>query len=431
MPLSKRVLYIPFLLFSFFLFCLPVDSFPESPESLLGVSLEQIRNGSYGSALEILKGLEKTIPDNFELYYNLGLAYKGLERYPEAENAFKRAISIAPDVEETYLQIADLLVRTGRCDEASDYIATLRKRSDDEILLKFADELEKGCRRKGKPYYISVELGGQYDSNVILEPTIPLASTEKKEDYRAYLFLDAGGSLPVGKGLTLSGSYDLYQSIHNALHDFDVRSHDLSVGLNYEISRYVSAGMDYSLVYTKVGEELYSRLHRLGGTVEIDWKEGLNQGIFYYYTDTRYWESPVFQGNAGRSGYEQMAGTYLSYSTARFGSEIGGYWKGVDADKSFWEYDGFGVYGQVSFSSGGFTLLLGAEYETNDYGNEFPGLGVKREDRRQRYSGEVRYAVSRNLSVIGGYSYTYNDSNIELFEYERNIASLILKVGIP
>ncbi len=425
---TKRV-FIPALLF--FLLCLPIDSSSESPESLLGLSLERINSGDYTGALTILEDLEGTLPRSFELQYNLGLAYMGLERYSEAEGAFRKALIIDPSVEETYFQIGRLYFMMGRCDEAGRYLDEFRQRADDRLLRELAFEMQKRCKRGRRPYYLSVEMGGQYDSNVLLEPSNPVIKSDKKSDYRAFLFLQTGVTHPVTEALTFSADYELYQSLHKAIHDLDVRSHNLSLGMEYRISGFVSAGIDYSLIYSSVGEELYSRFHRFGGTVDINWTKALNQSVYYTYTDTRYWDSQIFIGNAGRSGEEQVVGTTVAYSTGSLGGEVGIYRNWIGADKAYWEYDGYGLNGQLSLIRGRITLLLGAEYEVNDYRSDFPGTGLKRKDKRLRYSGELTYAFNRHLSLIVGDSYTFNDSSLDIFEYERNVVSLILKVDIP
>ena len=57
-------------------------------------------------------------------YNSLGYAYRPLEKYAEAETAFKKYIELIPDDPNPYDSYAELLMKTGRFDES---IAQYRK----------------------------------------------------------------------------------------------------------------------------------------------------------------------------------------------------------------------------------------------------------------------------------------------------------------
>ncbi|RMG02804.1 MAG: tetratricopeptide repeat protein [Nitrospirae bacterium] len=396
-------------------------------ETLIGRAEALIERGDYGRALAILKEIEKEEPESFEIKYNLGLSYLGLSKYSEAENAFKRALEINPSIEETYLQMGRLFAMKGECDKAEGYLQRFLKDSEDIALKGIATELIERCKKGEKPYYLSVEIGGQYDSNIVLEPTKPIVKSDKKSDYRAFLVLNGGINHSITESVLFYADYQFYQSQHKAVHDYDLRAHNLSLGADLLVTDTISTGIEYSFNYATVGEELYSRYHSITGSISVQWMDPLRQDVYYTYKKNRYWDSPLFAGNSSRSGDENRAGTSFVYQWKGGGITFDAYRTWVGAEKGFWEYDGYGASGSVSIGKGRLSLMIGADYEVEDYKNNFPGQTRNREDRRQRYFGEVQYKISRSLTLVGGDSYTYNDSNINIFEYKRNVVSLIMR----
>lgn len=69
----------------------------------------------------------------------------------------------------------------------------------------------------------------------------------------------------------------------------------------------------------------------------------------------------------------------------------------------------------------------GAFYQLSDYRDPDPQLGVTRRDSYYGLDLTIGYALLRNLSLRAEFLVSRNDSNIALFEYDRNLIALKLR----
>ena len=70
---------------------------------------------------------------------------------------------------------------------------------------------------------------------------------------------------------------------------------------------------------------------------------------------------------------------------------------------------------------------VGASYQRSDYSGVDPLLLVTRKDDYYAFDGTLGYAFSRNLSVRGEVILSNNKSNLELYEYKRNVYAVKLR----
>jgi hypothetical protein len=69
----------------------------------------------------------------------------------------------------------------------------------------------------------------------------------------------------------------------------------------------------------------------------------------------------------------------------------------------------------------------GAFYQLSDYQEPDPQLGVTRRDGYYGLDLAISYALQRGLSLRGEFLLSRNDSNISLFEYDRNLVAIKLR----
>jgi len=68
--------------------------------------------------LTLFEATVRSSPDSALAHFGLGSAYQAAGRHEEAENAYRRSLSIAPERAETHYNLATLLEQAGRPDEA-------------------------------------------------------------------------------------------------------------------------------------------------------------------------------------------------------------------------------------------------------------------------------------------------------------------------
>ena len=87
-----------------------------SGQVLLGVS--HLMAGDPHQAITPLERAARLAPANADVQFNLGLAQAGVGSVPGAEAAFRRAVELAPRNHDAAMSLVDLLLNTGRPDEA-------------------------------------------------------------------------------------------------------------------------------------------------------------------------------------------------------------------------------------------------------------------------------------------------------------------------
>lgn len=78
--------------------------------------------GEYAEAIPILKANALNHPKAFEPHYLLGLSYRGLEQYPQAEEQLRTAARIEPNHADLQFNLGLVILRSGRAKEAVPYL---------------------------------------------------------------------------------------------------------------------------------------------------------------------------------------------------------------------------------------------------------------------------------------------------------------------
>lgn len=90
----------------------------EAASRTFAAGLTSIRAGNHQEAIEqFVRAIERQ-PECSTCHYNLAVAYVGLERFDDAEVAFKRVLELTPDLAAAYYGLASVHTRQGRTAEA-------------------------------------------------------------------------------------------------------------------------------------------------------------------------------------------------------------------------------------------------------------------------------------------------------------------------
>ena len=174
-------------------------------------------------------------------HYDQGLALGRLGRWPEAEAAFDRALALRPDFDEA---------RRGR-DLARQAIEA--ETAEPRTLLPGSQP------RGGRRWSVYAGTGVQYDTNVTLTPRGLAAppSSGKKAD-AGFLF-SAGGYYDVIErpDALFRLEYDLYQTLHPDLDDFDFRANRVRGTLSYRALADLWAGVQGGYNHYTLGPHSY------------------------------------------------------------------------------------------------------------------------------------------------------------------------------
>ncbi|MEA2065482.1 MAG: tetratricopeptide repeat protein [Thermotogota bacterium] len=84
--------------------------------------------GDYKKTLKILEQIltiDSSFSAHYPVYYEMGICYKKLKKFQQAEKMFKKELSAKPDSIQAYSELLELLYKQGRYEEARNYAKVL------------------------------------------------------------------------------------------------------------------------------------------------------------------------------------------------------------------------------------------------------------------------------------------------------------------
>lgn len=407
-------------------------------ELLIAKGMQKMSEGKMKEALKLFDQALEVSPGNIEARYYSGMAHSRLGELKKAEDIFSGILQKNDKFNDAHLELGRLYYIQTECDKADNSLNKFVSISDDSDLNKYASEMMKACRddeaadRGGRPsgYYVNLSLGGQHDDNVIVEPTNTLNPSDRKSDFRALFYLTAGADIFERDFFKLKGVYTFYLSQHQHMTEFNVNYHELSPTIELDVSSMFKPSAGYSMGYTSIGGDLYSLNHKYFAKVKVVEDDRSSTDIMYEYSTTKYWDSDLFQTTSIRTGHKNSTGIRQNYSD-NFNADIYFFYDAERAKVDYWGYDGFRVGGNISIEI--VTSLYGglsAEYSEREYEGISPSAAEIRLDRMQQYSCRLTYVVNDTFSLQLTEAYTINDSNLDLFNYRRNIVGIFLTAGV-
>ena len=427
------------LVILFFLFCLSLPSYgAEQYEIYIAQGIEKLNEGKYKEALDLLLKALKEAPDNREARFYTGVAYSRLGRYRDAERLLLEVLGKDRTSPEVNFELGRLRYAMGDCRGTERYMKQFMTYSDDEAMKSYADSLIKECyesekAQEEKPYRVNVSGGVQYDSNVVLEPTNPIITADRKRDGRGVFLVNAGARLYENRFLKFTADYNFYQSLHFELNDYNVHYHRVSPAVEFNVHERVVPAIGYALEYILFGGDTYGAIHTYFANLRINETKIASTEVIYEYRDTKYWDTEVFESNSIRTGYKSTFGIKQNYEMDRLRWQILYYYNDKRAERDYWSYRGnrVGIKGSYKITEP-LRVRGGVEYERREHRGSNPNTASadERVDRMQKYSVKLTYTINERMAVTFSESYTRNDSNLREFDYERNMVGVILTVGI-
>jgi hypothetical protein len=236
--------------------------------------------------------------------------------------------------------------------------------------------------------------------------------------------------------------YALFQSLHFDLTDFNVQSHTAGLFASYKlegVTLYAAANYNYTLL---AGSQFSEALTVQPSAVITESDTlftvaSVRYRLSNYFDDVLTGEDPDVRSRDGwavRAGFYQ----YLLFNQQRSSLRVSYHYEGSRNEGTDWEYNGheFGVALQTAFWWG-MTLIVEGTYTYFDYlhTNSFAAdpLGIlnaadTRARSDNRFIGVVALTrpLGRFLTLTASYVHTSNLSNLDFFDYHRNIWSLAL-----
>ena len=430
-----------------------VDADPESGKAWLGIGMVQYSRKEYREALTSLGAAEKIMPSDALVYYFQGLAYHELQEFDSSPGRFLRAMTLSPDLAPTAQYYSGVAYfKRGVMDEAKTaFESAIAAQGDSEqirvareLLAQTVTRLPEGPRQ----WSLSANFAGEYDTNVVVLPSgtqPPGGSTgiSRQKDYRTVMSANAEYRALQTDRWTVGASMGMYQSFHRTLSGFDVEDFNPTFFVQHQFGP-LRATAAYLYNYTLVGRSPYlianTALTSFALT-ETNW--AFAQVQFRY--QNKDFQDGRFLLNSARDGKNWLAGITQYFLFAenqgrfRFGytydlDNTGGGSPDVaaepgTAENADWDYVGHRISTGLELPPI-YTLDidLAFDFYRQDYANPntlSPNGLIKRRDNIYAFTGSVGRDINQYLSAAVQYSYTRDENNIQAFDYNRSIFSII------
>lgn len=358
-----------------------------------------------------------------------GLVHVKKGRTEEAVASFRAAKA----VDGALAQAADL--QTGlaymgskRYDEAMEALHDVVVKDPATDLAQYAAEYARAASRKKekeRPLKLSAGFRLEYDDNVILKPADAAASNgiTGEDDYREVLTFRAEHSKKTNGPWSLKTAYSFYGTNQHKIESHEVISNTIGLTPSYN---YGTGSASAALTYnnTMVENALYldsvtlspSFSHMLGAERMVTVSARLQKREFH---------TMPFSPDEDRDSidYALSAGYYRFLANNGFWSlryEI----NRENADGANWDYLGNRASVNLLYPMGEKLRLQGfVEWLVQDFSNTNTFFGIEREDKVFTGSAMASYAVTTKADLVLQYTHVRDDSNIAIYDYERNIFS--------
>lgn len=391
----------------------------------------EIELGNYGAAAGYLEKALALKPGNRDARVSLGIAYARAGDLARAREQLQQAADGDPNDGRARYELALVLRKLGDRDGATKMMTQAAALSRDDDLSAAAQGF---LRDTGAPGTASLRISGgmQYDSNVILEQDDPVSpSTESKADWRGVIVLK--GTLPFLTSSTRGGEagYQLYQSLHLNLEDYNVQQHAARVAGHAALSSTMRFDLAYGFVYSFVGAEHYSTAHRFLPRLTLTLTPKSLTEVHGSYESKRFFNTPVFTTLTEKNGTNAAIGvTHTVKVGAKTGLAMDYTYDQEATEKDYWDYGGHQVAVNALTEMGAYTLFLGVSYYDRRYDGVPPGASAKRHDGAQSVSAGVSRKAGKAMTLSLTDTFTFNDSNLALYEYKRNILGLFVEMAL-
>jgi tetratricopeptide (TPR) repeat protein len=437
------------LLFSF-VFVLPLLAL--AADELLISAKQQLDNGNPQAAYNLLVPLQSERAGDPEYDFLLGSAALGIGKNTEAVFALERVLAVLPNSAPARALIARAYFNLKEIETAKREFENVKKQQIPPEVTATIDRFLDAIARVEASQRVTLrgyfQFGFGYDSNVNSGPAdsqvaVPAAggllftlapTATKLHDS----FLTFGGGLnlvaPLTRTLSIFGGL-AYNNQTNFNEDkFSTYYYDANLGLSYRVGReaFTVAGQYNSFYVDDVAN--YHDAYRNASGVTAQWQhdfDARNQlSAFAQYAEL------IYPSQGVRDADRYVGGFGFAHAFAGNGPIIYvGAYGGEEKEKNeSFPFVGDKLYGAriggQHFLSEKYSIFLNGSVEKRRYNGDDPFFLVRREDTQYTASAGLRFVPTKNVSLTPQVSWTDNESNIPINQFDRTVVSIVFRRDI-
>ncbi|MEW6602874.1 MAG: tetratricopeptide repeat protein [Nitrospirota bacterium] len=432
-------------------FVIAIDLSPKIKELYLELAEVNYQLGELQGALDILKKAESENVRPGQTAYLKGLVLLAMNRNLDAVESFRVSGESGPElVQASDYQTGLAYLNEGMLEEAAARFNAVISRDPDSDMAVFArNYLEKipAKKREQSPIRYYLGLHFQYDDNVVLRPGDETAA-ENISDEEDFLEVATAGVeyFPQMKGpVGIEAHYSFYYSRHHDLESYDVHSHSFFLVPNYRINEGSKVSLAVGYGYMLVDDDKYLAAGSISPTYTLLINKSHTLQTYFTYQKKEYLLSPANSDEDRDADEYSFNFNWVYFFAQDMGSLIPfkekfdlssfsqnkGYFNfhykisKEDTDGINWDYIGskltlttlVPLHEKVKLSVSG-----DADYR--NFKNAHTVYNEERRDISYGASALLFYRFLKYADVQFLYAYRSYDSNITLYDYERNLFSI-------
>jgi tetratricopeptide (TPR) repeat protein len=411
-------------------------------EKLLQDAGRLIKSGKATEAYALLAPQQSERAGDPDYDYLLGLAALDSGKPNEAIFALERVLAVDPNHLQARAEIARAYFATGETVASQQEFETVQKqnppREVNATIQKFLDAIERG--RAGERTmvrgYLEATLGDDSNvnsatgSNQVAIPAFggAIATLNATGAKLSDTFASASGGINIRHALSpewaVFGGASFSQRMNSSWDIFDTGGIDGNVGVN------LTKGADsYSAALQLQSFDVDNKSYRDGTGMTLQWQRSLDNSsqasTYFQYTDLHYPGQDVRDADRYVLGVAYASALAGEYAPVIY---VGGYVGDEREQRSGVPHLGHELYGVRAggeMKINAQTRLFGSvSGESRRYGGTDPLFLVGRKDTQADLKIGVSYVFAKQWTVTPQFSYTNNDSNIVINNYDRTVLSI-------
>ena len=413
---------------------------PTYPRVHYDMGVTYYRLGNYSKALKQFETAEEQEPTRAMIYYFKAHILYLQNRFSQSLPYFTKAGELDPGLKQTIHFFRGLaLLKLNRSEESEEELTTaLNLDPNSELGRAASTYLERLQEVKDivpKRWSLTAGLSYQYDDNVVLEPDDTTSATRisGESDSRAVILVDGEYRFMQDLPWVAGVRYTFYQSIHSRLHDYDLQNHQGTLFGSYQGKWWnipYQFQLDYQYNNSILNEKRYREAHSLTATLNLQEGSHLLTQIQYRFQDKDYHYS-IPHHTANRDGINNLVGItqYLFLFENRGFFKVGYFYDNDSTNGSNWDYDGYKVLAGLRFPFLCKTTVdADVYYYQQEYDNHDFIFNHSRRDEEYTYNISLYRNIYKRCDATFRYTRIDNGSNIDFYDYDRNIFSFTLSI---
>lgn len=413
---------------------------PEQVKALdekLTEALEYYYDRDFSSAYPIFKEVADQV-DTMDIMYWLGVSAMEVGKVDVAIENFKKILGIDPYLNKVRIQLARAYLQAGYFKEARQELDMVKKSSPSPAEMRHIDALSKALDEKGKIFIwnLKVSQGMLYDDNVNAsadqDEYDTLLGTVDRNDRNKRLRELASVSSVAGNFLIDFGEprgfmWDTTASFYNKSYfdysDYNYMRMEATTG-PWWAGRNFLFKLPSGYVEQRFGNDRLGYVLNSEPSFQYDFCRYFSLKGLYSFSYTDYSSDERSPLDSYEHSFE--VSPIFFFAGRRVILMPGGGYQNHNADVSKYSYDGpfFSASLMTAFPTRT-TLFFRYQWFKKDYdARALPLYDEFRHDKQGVLTAAIRQGIYKGLFATFIFTYIHNDSNLEIYEYDRRIYML-------